>query len=256
MAEPPWAESTQPWGQTVTLGRALCPGWRFWIPPGEQESTDGSALSHSCGWAVGAQTAQRATKAPKSHLKHLKGFPSPHGRQVPHHHIQGLDGLKRDTRQPARESIVQSLQAHAGHPLYGHLKYPVLSFSWQCDLQLHLQQCQTTNQDDSFHWKGGNQEGQWIPLNGFQEAGVETKKSKDEATARNRYRLFLQLHLPKGVFQKPGVPPSWHLSPLWGNTGIWRRLYQQGGLSKDPINLISDPEHAPVHRCSCQLLHA
>lgn len=114
---------------------------------------------HNCGWAMGTPPTQRVTKALTSHLNHVKVFPSPHGRQVPHHYIQGLDGLKRDTRQPARESIMQSLQTHTGHPLYSHLKYSVLPFSWQRDLQLHLQQYQTTNQDDSFHWKGGKQKG-------------------------------------------------------------------------------------------------
>lgn len=200
--------------------------------------------SRDFGWALGAQTAQRATKALTSHLKHTKGFPSPHGRQVPHHYIQGLDGLKRDTRQPARESIMQSLQTHTGHPLYSHLKYSVLPFSWQRDLQLHLQQCQTTNQDDSFHWKGGKaergSEGTMHSSERRHRAGVETK-SKDEATAHIKYSLFLQLHLPKGLFQKPGVPPSWHLSPLWGNTAIWRCLYQRGGLSRDAITWFQIP---------------
>lgn len=43
----------------------------------------------------------------------------------------------------------------------------------------------------------------------------EETKSNDEETTYIRYSLFLQLDLSKGVFQKAGVLPSWHLSTSW-----------------------------------------
>lgn len=41
----------------------------------------------------------------------------------------------------------------------------------------------------------------------------EETKSNDEETTYIRCSLFLELDLSKGVFQKAGVLPSWHLSP-------------------------------------------
>jgi len=41
----------------------------------------------------------------------------------------------------------------------------------------------------------------------------EETKSNDEETKYIRYSLLLPLDLSKGVFQKAGVLPSWHLPP-------------------------------------------
>lgn len=85
------------------------------------------------------------------------------------------------------------------------------------------------------------------------EAGEETK-SEDEATPWIRCSLFLQLHLPQGVFQRPGGPPSWHLSPLWGNTGTWRCSYQRGGLGADAITwfqIPNTPQRVAARVSSC-----
>ena len=63
---------------------------------------------------------------------------SPHGGQVSHDHIQGLDGLEGDVGQPSRQRLVESLQTHDGHPFDGHFEAAVLPLARNGDLELHL----------------------------------------------------------------------------------------------------------------------
>lgn len=64
---------------------------------------------------------------------------SPHWGQMSHDHIQGLDSLKGDAGEPSRQSLVQCLQAHAGHPLDWHFEAAVFAFARNGDLKLHLE---------------------------------------------------------------------------------------------------------------------
>ena len=59
-----------------------------------------------------------------------------HAGKVPHHHVQRLNGVKRNLPSPAFKSLFQGIKRDLRVPLHRHPEYPVLSFTGQSHVQL------------------------------------------------------------------------------------------------------------------------
>lgn len=72
--------------------------------------------------------------------KEHKGSHSvPHRGQMAHGHIKGLNRVEGDLQSAADQSFLQQAPWHLGQPTDWHLKYSVLSLTWNGYLKVHLE---------------------------------------------------------------------------------------------------------------------
>lgn len=63
----------------------------------------------------------------------------PHGGQVSHGHIEGLDRVQRDLQTSTDQRLLQQPPRHLGQPTNGHFKDAIFSFSRDGHLEVNLQ---------------------------------------------------------------------------------------------------------------------